>query len=203
MITLILARHGETTWNKRDKIQGSSDNSVLTKKGREQAESVAERLTTLGIDTIYSSELKRAKQTASIIAKKLEKKVLITKKLNERSFGELEGKDVETVLKKLRTLPIDERFKYRPKGGESVIDVETRVFDEVEKIIERHQGENVLLVTHGVVIKVLILFIKKLPRDKRANVRIENTSLTIFKIQEDTILEELINDISHLKEGLL
>lgn len=203
MITLILTRHGETTWNKWGKIQGSSDNSILTKKGREQARSVAERLVAIGVDVIYSSELKRAKQTASIIAKKLEKRVQTTKNLNERSFGELEGKDVESVFGKLKKLPIGERLEYRPKGGESIIDVETRVFEEVEKIIERHQGEAVLLVIHGGVIKVLIPFIKKFPRDKRIDVKIENTSLTIFKIQEDSILEELINDISHLKEDLL
>lgn len=203
MITLILIRHGETTWNNRGKIQGSSDSSVLNKKGKLQAQFTAERLAKFKIDVMYASGLKRAKQTARIISKTVSIKIKVTKNLNERSFGILEGKKVDYVFGKLDSMPDKARYRFRPKNGESPHDVELRVRKEMKKIMNMHEGKTVLIITHGGVIKTVIKLIKKIPVEKRVEGRIKNTSLTMFKIHEEEVLEEIINDTKHLGKELL
>lgn len=200
MITLILIRHGETTWNNAGKIQGSSDTSILNKKGKKQAQNTAVRLSQLAIDVIYSSQLKRAKQTARIISKTVNTKIVVSQKLNERSFGVMEGMTTDYVFGKLNAMSDSKRHLYRPKGGESTKDVEERVSAEIRKIISRHEGKTVLIVAHGGVIKILINYLKKIPWEKRMDERIKNSSVTLFKIHEEEILEEIINDTKHLDE---
>ncbi|HSX18646.1 MAG TPA: histidine phosphatase family protein [Candidatus Saccharimonadales bacterium] len=203
MITLILARHGETNWNSVSKIQGSSNSSILTKKGKSQAELLADKIQKMGVDVIYCSELKRAKQTAAIIAKKLKLPIFYSSDLNERSFGVFEGGNVEEVFAHLRSIPIDVRYLYQPEDGESLAQFEKRVFLEAEEIIRINKEKTVLIVTHGGVIRAFIHLFKQTPFEQRADLNIPNTSLTIFKMEEDKIIEEIIADIGHLSEELL
>ncbi len=203
MITLILIRHGETTWNSIGKIQGSSDSSVLNKKGKRQAQFTAQKLTQFKIDVIYASDLKRAKQTARIISKTISTKIIVTKNLNERSFGIFEGEEVDYVFGKLDSMPDKTRYRFRPKNGESPQDVELRVRSEMKNIMNLHEGKTVLMVTHGGVIKILIKLIKKIPVERKIDGRIKNTSITMFKIHNEEVLEELINDTAHLDDKLL
>ena len=203
VITLILARHGETDWNSIKKIQGSSDSSTLTKKGKEQARLLAEKINSMQIDVIYCSELKRAKETADIIAKKLKLPISYSKELNERSFGELEGGNVDEVFGMLRSIPLDRRYFYQPKGGESLAQFEKRVYLETEEIIRANKDKVVLIVTHGGVIRALIHLFKRTPFEQRSDLYIPNTSLTVFKMEESEIIEEIIADSGHLTEELL
>ena len=71
MITLILVRHGETNWNVAGRLAGLIDEAVLTDEGEKQAIALSKKLKNLKIDLIYTSELKRAIQTARIISKHL------------------------------------------------------------------------------------------------------------------------------------
>ena len=198
MITLILARHGETTWNKNGKIQGATDTSTLTKVGKEQATLLAEKLKSFSVEKIYCSELKRAKQTAAIISKALKKRVSYSLELNERSFGEFEGGDVKEVFSKLAAMDDKSRYLFVPKGGESLAQFEKRVYAQFEKIVEENEGKIVLVVTHGGVIRSMINLFKDTPIEHRMDLKIPNTSLTIFKMHEKAIREEIIADTEHL-----
>lgn len=93
MTLLILIRHGQCVTNKYGFLSGDPDRYELTKSGLVQAQATAEELSkTLKVSKIYSSPVFRARQTAGIIAKKLNKEVIVDDRLKERLWGAMEGK---------------------------------------------------------------------------------------------------------------
>ena len=96
MTTLLLARHGETDWNREFRIQGSSD-IQLNELGRQQAQFLAQELTDVDLDAIYSSDLSRAQATAAAVAATHGLEVQLDPRLRERSFGSWEGLTREDV----------------------------------------------------------------------------------------------------------
>ena len=199
MITLILVRHGETDWNIQRRLAGSTNEPMLTDLGKKQSVLLAEKLATLDVNVVYCSKLKRAIQTTEIIYKKVKRPIIFTEGLNERSWGIYEGTNSEQVFKKLDKMDINRRFNYKPKGGESWKEFEKRILVTIEEIVKKNEGKTVVLVTHGGVIRALIPVLKKVPREISLENKIANNSLTIFKMNEGEVEEELINDISHLE----
>jgi probable phosphoglycerate mutase len=137
--TLLLARHGETDWNRELRIQGSSD-IALNELGREQARELAEELADVEVDAIYASDLSRARATAEAVAATKGLPVRLDARLRERAFGSWEGLTREDVA---------ERFSGERHDGESDEDVRARVLAAIEEIAAAHPGEQVLVVSHG------------------------------------------------------
>jgi broad specificity phosphatase PhoE len=147
--TLLLARHGETDWNAERRWQGHAE-SDLSENGRAQARALADHLRGRGIDAIYSSDLRRARDTAVIVASKLGLPVQVDAALREVDIGEWSG---------LTTDEIETRF---PEGaarrrnggtgwerGEPIEAMSARILSAVRSIAAAHDGETVLAVTHG------------------------------------------------------
>ena len=139
MTTLLLARHGETDWNRELRIQGSSD-IELNELGRRQAHSLAQELTDVDLDAIYASDLSRARATAAAVAAAHGLEVKLDRRLRERSFGSWEGLTREDLEK----LPPDSHH-----DGESDDVVRERMLAAVRDIAAAHPGEQVLVVSHG------------------------------------------------------
>ena len=139
MTTLLLARHGETDWNRELRIQGSSD-IELNELGRRQARFLAQELTDVDLDAIYSSDLSRAHATAAAVAATHGLDVNLDPRLRERSFGSWEGLTREDIA----AFPAGSRH-----DGESDDEVRERVLAAVEEIASNHPGEQVLIVSHG------------------------------------------------------
>jgi 2,3-bisphosphoglycerate-dependent phosphoglycerate mutase len=137
--TLLLARHGETDWNRELRIQGSSDIG-LNELGREQARALAEELADIEVDAIYASDLSRARDTAEAVAATKDLSVRLDARLRERAFGSWEGLTREDVA---------ERFQGERHDGESDQQVRERVLAAIEEIAAAHPGEQVLVVSHG------------------------------------------------------
>lgn len=173
--------------------------AVLTKEGSKQAEAIAQKLSHFNVDVIYCSKLKRAIQTAQIIAKKLGKKVIFNSAFNERSWGIFEGKSWDRNKTKLMRKYESEKSKTKPDGGESYRQFKKRILGGVESLIEKHEGQVVLLVSHGGVIRALIPALKGVPRQQLQDLHVYNTSVTIFKMAEGEVVEELLADVSHLE----
>jgi probable phosphoglycerate mutase len=133
--TLLLVRHGETDWNAEGRLQGHTDRP-LNDFGRRQAKELAERLAGDGADAIYASDLSRAKETAAIVGERLGLTVVIDPDLREKSWGTWEG------------LTGDERVHVE-LVGESTLEHQERVMAAVDRIVRRHPGERVVVVTHG------------------------------------------------------
>jgi len=139
MTTLLLARHGETDWNRELRIQGSSD-IALNALGREQAAALAAELADVPLDAIYSSDLGRARETAEAVAATHQLAVRLDPRLRERAFGNWEGLTREDIAE----LPEGSRH-----DGESDDEVRERVLEAVQAIADAHPGEQVLVVAHG------------------------------------------------------
>jgi len=139
MTTLLLARHGETDWNRELRIQGSSDIG-LNELGRKQAHALAQELEAVELDAIYASDLSRARATAEAVAASHGLEVRLDPRLRERAFGSWEGLTREDVA----AFPDGSRH-----DGESDEEVRDRVLEAVRSIAAAHPGEQVLIVSHG------------------------------------------------------
>src|SRR3989344_1327026 len=94
---IFMVRHGETDYNVAKRIPGQEIDQSLNATGRKQAEERAEERAGMTVDVMFSSPLKRAGETAEIIAKGLNLQILYRDELKERSFGSLSGKTFEEV----------------------------------------------------------------------------------------------------------
>jgi len=146
--TLLLARHGETDWNRDHRWQGHTG-PRLNERGRRQARELAGQLDR--IDAIYSSDTIRARETAEIVGAELGLGVTTDPRLREVDFGEWEG---------LTRQEIDERFagaftrwrafeQAEPGGGESDATMAERVLRALTDIAHEHADGRVLVVTSG------------------------------------------------------
>lgn len=149
--TFYLIRHGETAWNVQGRMQGHTD-VVLGEKGREQAQDVAQTLSHISIDAIYSSPLSRAVETATIISESFDLPVTIDEGLKERNLGALEGKsqaEMRAIYPDWKTMTEEERFKDSREGTESGEETSKRVLHTLEEIAKTNDGKHILAVTHG------------------------------------------------------
>lgn len=154
---LIAVRHGETAWNVDTRIQGQLDIPLNT-TGEWQADRVGMALREEPIAAVYSSDLRRAWQTAEAIAAPQGLDVLPDLGLRERAFGAFEGL---TFARIDAELPDQARLwrtrdpEFAPAGGESLVVFRDRVLRTVDAIARRHPGELVGIVAHGGVMDVL------------------------------------------------
>jgi broad specificity phosphatase PhoE len=156
-----LVRHGETTWNSMGWVQGHVDGARLTRKGRRQAREVADQLVEEPVGAVYSSDLYRARRTASFVAQRLDHDVRCDGRLRERCFGMAEGVP-STRLSPIMTgiedgLVVNENA--RAPGGESLRDVYLRCSAFLRYLVERPQDGDVVVVAHGGSIRMLRAFV--------------------------------------------
>ena len=154
---VILVRHGQTPTTGKV-LPGRARGLHLSDTGREQAEQVGARLAGLGkVAAVYASPLERTRETAAPIAKGLGHKVKITRGLLECDFGDWTGAE----LKKLMKLPewrTVQRYPsgFRFPGGESFVEMQTRITDTIAKLVKAHPGETVIAVSHADPIKAAV-----------------------------------------------
>lgn len=189
---IFLVRHGVTDGNKKKITQGRLD-FELNAEGKKQAKAIAKRLSKIKFHCIYSSTLKRASKTADEIAKRQKCKIIHSKLLEERSFGKLEGKHYDPV-DVYRYSPLK-----RPPGGESIKDVYERAKPLIEKILAKHKGKTVLIVSHGIIGRAILCILLQIPASK-ANLfgTQKNTALTEVEITPYGSKLARFNDHTHL-----
>ena len=152
-------RHGQTDWNANGRVQGWHD-TFLNALGIAQAHNAAEKLKDLEIETIYASDLKRTKKTADIISAALDLPVHYTKRLREMNFGKAEGiKKIDLEAKfsyiyhAFNDLKNPERYDIGYPNGETIGEVQQR-FTKFANRLWADGRSNVLLVTHGMVVRI-------------------------------------------------
>jgi broad specificity phosphatase PhoE len=199
---IYITRHGETQWNEKGLMQGWK-NSDLTEKGIENAKRLAERLKDINFDVIYCSPLDRAIDTAKYINGESNTKIVMVESLKEMGFGSWEGME-HSKIKELHyeqyTSFYERPHLYKPQeNGESFEGLLMRVKKAWDEILEAG-GNNILIVTHAVVLKTLYTIIKKLELKDIWNLPfIKDTSLTIVEVIENKVEIILEADTSHLK----
>jgi len=187
--TIYLIRHGETDWNRVERLQGNLP-IPLNSAGKKQARSIAQLLRGVKLSAIYSSEARRAVETAEIIAAKHKLIVNLSKYIKERSYGELVGKTeneysgkIKNLLKKYFELTGTKKWwSYRPlEGHESLLNVEKRMLLFLREVAVANIGKNVAVITHGANIKILLAVLGWVPREDFYKIKVGNTGYIVVK----------------------
>ncbi len=201
MLRLYFMRHGETVWNTERRYQGMTD-IELSEEGLRQAECAAKRFKNIKIDKIYASPLKRAMKTAEKIAAEKGLEIISEDDFREIHFGEWEGKTVPELTEKYGesyTNFIREPHKYGFPGEGSVENVINRIKPGIDRLIAEDEG-NVLIVSHGGIIRLMIMYIMGLDSSWFTKMWINNTGVSIVEIKNDRRLLLTLNDSAHLAE---
>lgn len=202
VLDLYLVRHGQTNWNLEKRLQGATDNA-LNETGRGQAQTLARQLDGVVLTHVYSSALRRARETAETLAGRAP--VTVLPGLNERSFGKFEG-----IFEDQRAAEAFAEFSRRVSvlddaldGGESLQSQADRVRRAVEQITARHAEGRVAIVAHGGVNPLVLAALLEIPvaeavaRVKQANdevylVRLRRGAApTVWKMITRGTLEQL------------
>lgn len=198
--TFYVVRHGETEWNLIGKQQGHFD-SPLTTEGMLQSKALTEGLADKSIEFIYSSGLGRALKTAEHIGTRLDLPVQVDKRLNERNLGILQGLTREEFKQRYPdpefTLNSRDPDYFLP-GGESFRQVYERSVKCLEELAKRHSGQNILIVTHGGVLRCFFYKAVGLPLSCPRRFSLFNASINRFTIEGDTWRLDTWGDISHM-----
>jgi broad specificity phosphatase PhoE len=165
---LYLVRHGETDWNRKKLLQGSTD-IPLNETGKSQAKTLQGEFASVTFDAVYSSDLLRARETAEIISHGKNLKVITTSSLRERSWGTHEGQNFDELKLKYGEAfhPVIDEFEYdihklHPEltQVESYSQAINRVIPYLMNIQTEFKGKSVLVVSHGGILKGLLLYLK-------------------------------------------
>ncbi|MFB6141273.1 MAG: histidine phosphatase family protein [Halosimplex sp.] len=165
MTTIVAVRHGETTWNRRGRLQGWAP-APLTDLGREQADQLGATLEArYDIDRILSSDLHRAEETVDILLEHVDAPVAFESAWRERDVGVHQGLQFEEMSERFPEHDLGatgpEAAHRRPESGESLAAVRERVVERWESTLaECGPGETVLVVTHGGPIRLLLGHLK-------------------------------------------
>lgn len=199
MLHLLLVRHGETEWNVRRRYQGQSD-VPLSELGKQQAAHIAKRLAGQTIDAMYASDLKRAWETARIIANKCNLEVFSEPRLRELKFGILEGLTFEEAEEQYPEMIAAwlEDFNNTPEGAETIDLFNARILSLLDDLKGKHDEQVVLLVGHGGSLSETLRILLGLSREKRWYLEMENASLSEVSIAEDYVSLRRMNDTCHL-----
>lgn len=185
MTRLILIRHGETDWNYEGRWQGQAD-VPLNARGQEQAAVMAESVAKLGVEAIYSSDLRRSSQTAGPLSEQTGLPVQLDERLREIDQGEWEGllyTDIQeryaSRLKQRRRDP----WSVAPPGGETSLQVKERVLAAIEDILHKYPHHTVAVISHGFALAVILAHYQGYPIEKVWDLVPENCEARVIEIQ--------------------
>jgi broad specificity phosphatase PhoE len=194
MTVFHLLRHGEHAVQGRI-CAGRMPGVVLSERGRGEAEAAAQRLVDRGIAAIYASPMERTRQTAEIVGRQLSLPVSILDDLAELDFGEWTGLTFDEVRKDPRW---PEWATHRSlsciPGGETMRGVQGRVVEALMEMRREHPGDNVVVVSHGDVIRAALVFALGMPLDFYHRIEVATASLSTVRIDTNGIRVIAINE---------
>ncbi|MBI2914924.1 MAG: histidine phosphatase family protein [Firmicutes bacterium] len=201
MTRIFLVRHGETSWNMERRYQGNKD-VLLSKEGRRQATLLARSLRGRDIARIYSSDLRRALETAAIVGAHLGVPVFTEPALREANFGVWEGCTQAEVAERFPEVLASWRHdsvNTRVPGGETAFEVQERAYQALLGISGTHPGETVTVVSHGGPIKAALCRLLHLDLCHRFRMVIDNASICTIDLAAGDGKLVSLNDTCHLK----
>jgi 2,3-bisphosphoglycerate-dependent phosphoglycerate mutase len=202
---IFLIRHAETDWNVSKVIQGQL-NVDINKRGLEQCGICKGQVRRRQYDSIYTSDLLRAVHTATVVFGPNADIVRLSE-LNERCFGEYEGRPEQeffAVLQKLEHTP-DALLQFRPLNGESMFDMIERAQRAFKQIIEKHKDtDTIAILTHGGPIRAILMHVLNLSYSEvRTKFCLPNCSIyevVLGKAENKVISHHIPTGISYLKD---
>jgi len=201
---VVIIRHGQSQGNAEGRFGGHTD-TPLSPRGRRQAQATAKALGAEKFDAIYSSDLPRAIETASPLAKLSGVHLETTDALRERSVGVMEGLTFEEAAEQhseqYQAL-LRRDFEHVLLGGESYRQTLDRASRQLDEAIEEHRGGRIVLFAHTGTICILILHLMgalDAPDLKPVWIATANCGIARFDLRDDGFVRVLcINDTRHL-----
>ena len=190
---IYLARHGETLWNKTQRLQGQLD-SKLTTLGKTQSLEIAQKIAAKNIDLIISSPLGRAMESALICQKHLNIPHEISSGLVERNLGSWQGKEVIT----LQSLPeyyemLNQVTSLNSHNTESALSCGHRIFEQLKELAIEHIGQSLLVVFHGEALRCLLFLLGKTESNNAFDLY-KNGCIVTLDFQEQTPFLTIISE---------
>ena len=197
---LYLVRHGETEHNRQRLVQGQSQQG-LTELGLKQAAAAARILNLNEIVALYSSPLKRAIETASVIQTHGSPTHCTVSNLSELNVGELDGLSSQEMRNRypgfMATWDRNPGEAQLP-GGESLAQVQSRAWEWVTNVAEQHTDEQIAAVSHNFTISTLICLVLKLPISSFRQFRVDLGSVSAIEVTKHQHRLLLLNSTFHL-----
>ena len=184
MTVLLLIRHGENEYVKTGRMAGRLPGVHLNERGQQQAVEMAAALAETPIKAIYSSPIERAMETAAPLAQSLGLQITVRPGLLETDIGAWAGME----LKAARKLPewktvqrAPSRFRF--PGGESFVEIQARLVDEVETIASGHKADElVACISHADPIKLIVAYYLGMPLDHFQRLGCDTASMTVLML---------------------
>ncbi|MBL8160653.1 MAG: histidine phosphatase family protein [Anaerolineae bacterium] len=199
---VIFIRPGETDWNRQLRWQGWVA-IPLNELGRKQAQRLASFMRNIGISALYSSDLRRALETAQLIVEPLDFQPILDERLRERNIGDWQGltpDEMQNWFPDEYARLMEDPDNFRVPGGESRADVRKRMRAAFDDIIAQAAGETVAIMSHTTAINALLTDL--LPGGYRTKTLFSNSSVTTIHLGDDGVWQLVAaDDVMHL-EGL-
>ena len=198
---LIVVRHGETFYNAQRRLTGQSD-VPLNSLGERQALVLGDCLAMEHLDAIVTSDLERTRVTARTIASSHGLLVQEDSDLRELAFGEWEGYTYDEVLARdanLASLWRVDPSKFAPPGGETVAQLRDRCARALQRWQTRYPEANVLWVTHGGLIGVLLCHVLGIDLKRRWQFSHDNASISELRLRGDRLIIVRLNETAHIR----
>ena len=199
---LLLVRHGETTWNAEGRFQGQSD-VPLSPHGQWQAAALARVIAAESVQALYSSDLRRAWDTAVILAESLRLPVQQEPRLREMAFGCWEGFTYAELQQDDAARLVawqDDPMQTAPPGGETLAQVTDRVNAVLTAMASVPQDHTVALVAHGGPLRVLLCLALGLSSRSYWQFMLAPASCSELQLSERGAVLTRLNDTHHLTE---
>jgi probable phosphomutase (TIGR03848 family) len=179
-----LVRHGVTS-HTHEKLSGRLPSIALTDDGREQAEAVAASLARVPLKAIYTSPIERTAETARIIARKHDLRVRTNKQITEAEYGTWTNKSFKAIVRtklwrSVQTWPSGTRF---PKG-ESFVEIQGRGVAALETLRSRHPKDQICLVSHGDVIRLVMAHYMGVHLDLFQRIHVSPGSISVLSVTD-------------------
>ncbi len=199
VLKIYLIRHGETDFNKQGKEWGQDNNIPLNDWGLLHSRKLSEELKHIKFDKLYSSDLKRAKQTSEEISGLNKVEVVYDKRLREYDPGDVDPQSEEWVEKYKEILNSGvSKYDIRPFGGENIWDLIKRTQSFLNDL-EKEKG-TIVVVSHSGVNAVLMNLSQGKSKDEFLSFKQDNTCINILEFKEGRWILKVINESSHISE---
>lgn len=202
-VRILLVRHGETVWNQENRWQGQAD-VPLSENGREQSWRLARRLweEEQSVQAIYSSDLKRAVDTAAIVGEAFGIAPTIEAGWREMNIGSWSGlRTAEVIAKNPEEWERLRAGEDLPRGGgETFAHFQARLIQSAQDLVHKHAGEQVIVVSHGGAVRAFLLYCRGLAMSQFRTIdKIGNTGLSEVTLTTDgKAIIHHVNDTNHL-----
>lgn len=202
MTRIVLVRHGQTEWNRVERFRGRAD-IPLNETGLAQAEATGRRIASEWRPAaVYSSPLSRAVKTAGVIAGHFALSVLTHPGIIDIDYGQWQGLRPDEVRERWQKM-IDAWYttpdSLHVPGAETLADIRIRAMGAVKELVDRHGGVTVVVVSHTVINRIILLGVLGLSNDRFWRLRQDTCAINCFEAEGGIFTLVSMNDTCHLR----